>query len=81
MLVTNLKLLRIQKGLKLKEAAQAIGLHPTWLSRIECGQSWIPPHLREKLANFYGVSPEEICDLETGWPILYNRPKPAIVRK
>ncbi|MGB9858667.1 MAG: helix-turn-helix domain-containing protein [Moorellaceae bacterium] len=79
--VTRLKVLRVQRGLKLIEAAQALGIHFTKLSQIENGRSWVPPALREKLADFFHVGIGEICDLETGWPILYDRPKPAIVRR
>jgi len=80
MLVTRLKVLRVQKGLKVKEVAQALGIHPNLLSRIECGQSWIPPKYREKLADFYNTSVAEICN-EVGWPTLYNKPTPNIVRE
>lgn len=60
-MVTNLRLLRVRKGLTLKDMAAQIGLNETWYCRMERGQNYIPPHLRQKLADFFGSE-------ETGRP-------------
>ena len=80
-MVTNLRLLRVRKGLTLKETAVQINLNETWYCRMERGQNYIPPHYRQKLADFFGVPVSEICDEVTGWPVLIDRPMPDLVRK
>lgn len=72
-MVTNMRLLRVAKGLTLRQAAKGLGMHESWYCRIERGQAYVPPHLREKLAGFYGVPVNEICDPVTGWPVLVGR--------
>lgn len=80
-MVTNLRLLRVRKGLTLKETAAQINLNETWYCRMERGQSYIPPHLRQKLADYFNVPVSEICDEVTGWPILVDMPMPKLIRK
>ena len=79
--VTNLRLLRVRKGLTLRDVSRELGIHDTWLCRIERGQNYIPYHWRHVLADFFGVPVSEICDPETGWPILVDIPMPNLVRK
>lgn len=76
-MVTRLKVLRAKTGLTLRQTAKEIGIHETFLCRIERGQSYLPPNLRERLAAFYGVKVETICNPQTGWPVLVKPRKPA----
>ncbi|GFN22440.1 helix-turn-helix domain-containing protein [Thermanaeromonas sp. C210] len=71
-MVTNLRLLRVRKGLTLKYMAAQIGLNETWYCRMERGQNYIPPHYRKKTAEFFGVPVSEICDEATGRPVLVD---------
>jgi len=80
-MVTNLRVLRVTRGLSIRELSQELEVHETWLCRIERGQNYIPPHLRQKLADFFGVPVSEICDELTGWPILVDMEQPDLVRK
>ena len=80
-MVTNLRLLRVRKGLTVRKVATLLGFNESWLNRMERGQNYIPPHLRKKLADFFGVPISEICDEATGWPILVDMPMPKLIRK
>jgi len=80
-MVTNLRLLRVRKGLTLKDMAAQIGLNETWYCRMERGQNYIPPHLRQRLADFFGVPISEICDEVTGWPVLVDMEMPKLIRR
>ncbi|MGB9813474.1 MAG: helix-turn-helix domain-containing protein [Thermovenabulum sp.] len=71
-MVTALRILRVKRDLTIKELSQKVGVNTTWYCRMERGQSYIPPHLRQKLADFFGVQISEICDPKTGWPILID---------
>ncbi|MCG0277779.1 MAG: helix-turn-helix domain-containing protein [Thermanaeromonas sp.] len=80
-MVTNLRLLRVRKGLTVRKVAAQLGVNETWYCRMERGQNYIPPHYRQKLAEFFGVPVSEICDPTTGWPVLIDQPMPKLVRK
>lgn len=80
-MVTNLRLLRVCKGLTVRKVAAQLGVNETWYCRMERGQNYIPPHYRQKLAEFFGVPVSEICDEVTGWPILVDMEMPKLVRK
>ncbi len=80
-MVTNLRLLRVRKGLTVRKVAAQLGVNETWYCRMERGQNYIPPHYRQKLAEFFGVPVSEICDKATGWPVLVDMPMPKLVRK
>ena len=80
-MVTNLRLLRVHKGLTIRKVATQLGFNESWYCRMERGQNYIPPHYRQKLADFFGVPISEICDEITGWPILVDMKMPKLVRK
>lgn len=80
-MVTNLRILRVCKGLTVRKVAGQLGVNETWYCRMERGQNYIPPHYRQKLAEFFGVPVSEICDEVTGWPILVDMEMPKLVRK
>ncbi|MDN5331413.1 MAG: helix-turn-helix protein [Tepidanaerobacteraceae bacterium] len=80
-MVTNLRILRVKRGLTIRKLAKELEIHECWLNRMELGQSYIPPHLRQKIADFFGVQVSEICDEATGWPILVDMEMPKLVRK
>jgi len=56
-----LRSLRRQQGHSLRSAAADIGVAPSQLSRIERGQRGLGMHVSERLASYYGVSPELIA--------------------
>ncbi|WP_041537640.1 helix-turn-helix domain-containing protein [Carboxydothermus hydrogenoformans] len=80
-MVTALRVLRVKTGKTLRQIANELRISEIQLCRIERGQSYIPPHLRQKLADFFSVSVSEICDEATGWPILVDMEMPKLVRK
>lgn len=80
-MVTNMRILRVKRGLTIRKLAKELGIHECYLTRIERGQAYVPPALREKLVNFFGVDVSEICDPETGWPVLVDMPQPKLIRK
>ncbi|MCG0276604.1 MAG: helix-turn-helix domain-containing protein [Thermosediminibacteraceae bacterium] len=80
-MVTALRVYRVKTGKTLRQTAQELGISEIQLCRIERGQSYIPPHLRQKLANFFGVPISEICDEATGWPILVDMEMPKLIKK
>lgn len=80
-MVTALRVYRVKTGKTLRQTAQELGISEIQLCRIERGQSYIPPHLRQRLADFFGVSISEICDETTGWPILVDQPMPNLIKK
>lgn len=80
-MLTNLRLLRLKAGLTVRAAAKELGVHETWLSRIEKGRAVVPESWREKLAAYYKVPPEELYDPATGWPVLVDMPMPKPVRR
>jgi len=65
-----LRICRLKKGKTLRQVARELGVSEVGLCRIEKGQAYIPPAWRKKLINYYDVSPIEIFDPETGWPVL-----------
>lgn len=80
-MVTALRLHRVKTGKTLRQMARELGIPEVGLCRVERGQAYIPPAWRQKLADFFGVPVSEICDEETGWPVLINQPMPKLVRK
>jgi transcriptional regulator with XRE-family HTH domain len=67
-LAARLKSERMRRGLTLKEAAAGAGTDRQSLSRIEQGRQTATPATVRKLANFYGVDPEEIFEEAYGDP-------------
>lgn len=80
-MVTNMRVLRVKRGLTIRKLAKELGIHECWLNRMERGQNYIPPHLRQKLADFFGVPISEICDEVTGWPVLVDMEMPKLIRQ
>jgi transcriptional regulator with XRE-family HTH domain len=72
-LVTILRLLRVQTGETLRAFAKHHGFNEVLLTRIELGQSYVPPAIRVRLATSLGVAPEMILDPKTGWPALAGK--------
>lgn len=65
LLVANLRTMRTDKGISLRDAAEASGLDHATLSRIELG---FDPDIRNALlvAAFYGLPVEQIWKLKAG---------------
>jgi transcriptional regulator with XRE-family HTH domain len=61
--VTNVEALRREKGWTQRELAEKAGLHPTIVSRVECGLA-PGPTARSKLASAFDLSPDELFLLE-----------------
>ncbi len=80
-MVTALRVYRVKTGKTLRQVARELGIPEVGLCRVERGQAYIPPAWRAKLADFYAVDISEICDPETGWPVLVDMPQPKLIRK
>ncbi len=80
-MVTNLRLLRVKTGKTLRQVAQELQIPEVGLCRVERGHAYIPPAWREKLTSYFNVKISEICDPETGWPVLVDMPQPKLIRK
>ncbi|MGO9119463.1 MAG: helix-turn-helix domain-containing protein [Desulfomonilaceae bacterium] len=53
--MTNLKLLRMQRGLTQREVAGTLGISEITMSRLECGWFARPPGgIEQKLRQFFG---------------------------
>ncbi len=79
-MLTVLKFERLKRGKQLREVAREIGMPEVSLCRVENGQGYVPPAYRERLAEFYGLAPDELWN-EYGWPLIVADEQPAMVRK
>lgn len=75
-MVTVVRLLRVQTDNTLRAFAKRHGFNEVLLTRIELGQSYVPPALRARLAAALGVEQQTILDPNTGWPILVEKTPP-----
>ena len=62
-LAQNLKALRKQKGFLQKEVAHAVGVHPSNYSKMEKGERDISIEVADKLANFFGITLDELVHM------------------
>ena len=61
--MNSLRNARQAKGLRLVDAAKALGTHPGNLSRIEAGQQFPRIALAQRMASLYGMSLEEVFEV------------------
>jgi len=59
-MLTPLKRIRMEKGIKQWRLANLIGIHPQELSNFEVGRRRCPANLRHKIADILGVSVESL---------------------
>lgn len=78
-MVTVLRLLRVKTGDTLRGFARRHGFNEILLTRIELGQSYVPPALRVPLATALGVEIQMILDPTTGWPVLLEKDTPLMI--
>ncbi|HXR31519.1 MAG TPA: helix-turn-helix transcriptional regulator [Solirubrobacterales bacterium] len=60
------KRLREKRGLTQETVAHAAGVHPTWVSRLECGRlnpSW---GMVERVAEALGIKPSDLAKAAEG---------------
>lgn len=63
-LAENLKVFREKKGLLQKEVANSVSVHPSNYSKMEKGERDVSIEVADKLANFYGVTLDELVHME-----------------
>lgn len=63
-----IKELRIERKLKSKDVAQAIGCSAITYGRYESGERTVPPEIIIRLAKFYGVSADYILEIADASP-------------
>jgi len=59
-MLSNLKRLRLERGLKQQTVAKAIEVSSGFLCGLENGSRVMPERVREKLAEYYGVAVKEL---------------------
>lgn len=59
-MLSNLKLVRLQKGLKAKEVAKALNITPAYISRLENGSAVLTEELLNKFTKLYGVNRKDL---------------------
>jgi transcriptional regulator with XRE-family HTH domain len=65
---TNLQALRMERGMSQAELARALSVHPTFLSRLECGwYARVTPELEARLNQVFP---------EWSWEALMRKPAP-----
>lgn len=62
--MTNMRRLRLKKGLTLKQVGNRIGRHESCVSHYETGQRKLPVATAKKLANEYGCNWTELYEDE-----------------
>lgn len=67
-LAQSIKALREQKGLLQKEVAGATGVHPSNYSKMEKGERDVSIEVACKLADFYGITLDELVNPEDKIP-------------
>lgn len=60
----DIKSERVNRGLSVKAAAEAIGVAPVVLRRAEDGTAVPRPHNAAKIARFYGVQATDLWPLD-----------------
>lgn len=63
-MLTPLKRVRMEKGIKQWRLASLVGIHPQELSNFEVGRRRCPANLRYKIASVLDVSADEIFPQE-----------------
>ena len=59
-MLTQLKIIRMQKGLKQYDVASVLGLDQSYLSKLENKQAVLTPELLKKLSEYYKVEQNEL---------------------
>jgi transcriptional regulator with XRE-family HTH domain len=59
-MLSQLKLVRLQKGLKAKQIAERLGVSPAYISMLENGSAVLTPEILFRLAKIYGVTVAEL---------------------
>lgn len=59
-MLSNLKLVRLQRGYKSKEVAEKLHVSSTYISKLENGSAVLTPEILARLARVYGVSAKEL---------------------
>ena len=59
-MLTQLKIIRMQKGLKQYDVASVLGLDQSYLSKLENKQAVLTPELLKKLSEYYKVEQKEL---------------------
>lgn len=59
-MLSNLKLVRLQKGYKAKEVAEKLDVSPAYISKLENGSAVVTPEILVRLARVYGVPAKEL---------------------
>jgi transcriptional regulator with XRE-family HTH domain len=49
------------------DAAQALGIDPSWLSQVECGRKRPSIRLLQRMAELYRVKPSKLVELRRGY--------------
>ena len=60
MVLSNLKLIRLQKGITQLDVAKALQIDQTYLSKLENKHEVLTDELLKKLAEYYGVEQKEL---------------------
>jgi len=59
-MLSNLKLVRLTKGLTGREVAKKLNVTPAYISKLENGSAVITSELLTKFARIYEVNPKEL---------------------
>lgn len=59
-MLSKLKLVRLNKGLKGKEVAKRLDVSSAYISKLENGSSVLTPEILAKLAQIYDVNMKEL---------------------
>ena len=59
-MLSNLKLVRLQKGFKSKEIAEKINVSSSYICKLENGSAVITMEILARLAKAYGVTDKEL---------------------
>lgn len=59
-MLSNLKLVRMQKGYKAKEVAERLKVSAAYISKLENGAAVVTMEIRAKLAALYGVHARDL---------------------
>jgi len=55
--------LRIDRGLRLKDMADALGLSSAFLSAVETGSKPVPASMADQVCRYFGLDPQQQRDL------------------
>lgn len=59
-MLTKLKVLRAERGITQADLAKALGTHQATVSSWEIGRTVPRPHTMQKIADYFGVSKDDI---------------------